>query len=350
MKVYLLLAFCAAAAQAQLLPQGIPQTPGSSSQGSSSSQTLKPDTVVATVAGVSLTVEDVQKLMSQAPSNFRQLFQQNPQVAIGTAFQMKYLAEEAEKEHLDQQDPTKEDLEAALEWQKRFILANAMVNQVNNGYRVDQQQIQDFYSSHQSRYQEATIKIILLGFKPAPLKPDANKDQSIEDKLKAAAQGAVEAEHPLNQRTEPEARALADDIVKQLRAGAKFEDLVEKYSDDMESKASGGDFGAPIKATSTFAPEIKKLVFDLTPGEVGEPLRQANSYYIIRLETLKAQPLSEVGGAIAKEIRDNHMNDYINDLNKRFTLQVLRPDYFVQAQKNAGGQPAAPVSQAPAAH
>ncbi len=276
----------------------------------------------------------------------QQLFRVNPQMAVGTAYQMKYLKEEAEKEGLDKQEPTKEDLEAAIEWQKIFVLATAMVNQANNGYRVTQEQIDEFYKTHQSRYEAANIKIILLGFKPAPLKADTSKDQSIDDKVKAAAESAFQAEHALNERSEAEALALAGDIVKQLRAGAKFEDLVKKYSDDKESKDSGGDFGTPIKTTSSFAPEIKKVVFDLKLGEVSEPLRQGNSYYIIRLESKTAQPLTEVAAAIAKEIRDTHLNDYMSDLNKRFTPQVLRPDFFIQAQKAAGSQ-AAPAGAAP---
>lgn len=335
MKVYFLLAAFAAVSQAQLLPPQLPQP------SSSTTEPIKPDTVVATVNGLNVTAEDVQKLMSHAPQNLQQLFQVNPQMAVGTAYQMKYLKQEAEKQHLDQQEPTKDDLEAAIEWQKTFILDNAMVNQANNGYRVTQDQIEEFYKAHQSRYEQANIKIILLGFKPAPLKTDSNKEESIDEKLKEAAQSAVQAEHPLNQRSEAEARALADDIVKQLRAGAKFEDLVQKYSDDKESRDSGGDFGTPIKSTSSFAQDIKKAVFDLKVGEVSEPLRQANSYYIIRLESKSVQPLIEVGSAIQKEIRDDYMNAYMNDLNKRFTPQVLRPDFFIQAQKAAGGQPAA---------
>lgn len=346
MKVYLLLAAFAAVGSAQLLPPGLPQA---SAPPAASSEPIKDDTVVANIAGVSVTAGDVGKLMGHAPQNLQQLFKMNPQMAVGTAYQMKYLAQEAEKAHLDQQQPTKDDLEAAIEWQKTLILASALVTQVNNS-PVTQEQIDEFYKTHQSRYESANIKIILLGFKPAPLKTDLKgdtKEESIDEKLKDAAKNAYEGEHPLNDRSEAEAHALAEDIIKQLRAGAKFEDLAKKYSDDKESKDSGGDFGTPIKSTSSFAPEIKKVVFDLKVGEVSEPLRQGNSYYVIRLESKSAQPLVEVGSAIAKEIRDTRMNDYINDVNKRFTPQVIRPDFFILAQKAVSGQAAQP-SQAPA--
>ncbi len=78
--------FFAAASQAQL-PPGIPQPPSSSTAAPSSAPggALTQDTVVAKVAGVSLTVGDVAKLMKFAPPTLQQLFKQNPQQAISTA-------------------------------------------------------------------------------------------------------------------------------------------------------------------------------------------------------------------------------------------------------------------------
>ena len=336
MKTCILWAAFAAASYAQLLPQdlsGVTGAPGAAGG------EIKPDTVVAVIAGVSVTAGDVTKLMKYAPPNLVNIFKQNPQQALGTAFQMKYLEDQAIAQHLDQQPDTKDTLDAVLGWQKENILAGAMVNQINNGFQVSTDQINEFYKSHQSRYEEAKIKIILIAFNPASANEKEKPDESIDDKLKHAAEQAVRNANVLNNRSEEQARQLAEDVVKQLRGGADFSALVAKYSDDKESKASGGDFGTPIKATSSFAPEIKKVVFDLKKGEVSDPVRQANSYYIIRLEDKSVQPLDgELTAAIVKEIKDTHMNETLDDLNKRFAPQVLRPDFFIQAQKAAAGK------------
>ena len=106
-----------------------------------------------------------------------------------------------------------------------------------------------------------------------------------------------------------------------------------QYSDDAESKSSGGDFGTPIKATSSFALELKKTVFAMKPGDISDPVAQGYGYYIIRLEQKTVQPLNDVRESIVKEIRDNHMNEYMKDLTVRFTPQVQRPDFFVSPQK-----------------
>ena len=337
MKICILMAALSAATYAQLLPGNVPQV---SSSSSAKAGEIAPDTVVATIAGLSITAGDVAKLMKFAPPNLVQIFKQNPQQAIGTAYQMKYLEAEAEKEHLDQKEPTKETLEAVLAWQRENILAGAMVNEVNNGYQVSQEMINDFYKKNQSRWEEAKIKIILIGFKPAPLPAEVKPGQSPDEAVAEAAKRLMNSTNSPYTRTEAEARTLAQDLVKQLRAGADFGALVAKYSDDKESKAAGGDFGVPIKTTSSFAPEIKKVVFDMKKGDISDPVRQANSFYIIRLEDVTVQPLSDVLPSIVKEIRDNHQNEYLTDLNKRFTLQVVRPEYFIQIQKNGLDSPA----------
>jgi peptidyl-prolyl cis-trans isomerase C len=349
MKICILMAALAAASQAQsqaqgLLPGGIPNPPSSSTAAPAPAAEIKPDTVVAIVAGQSITVADVVKMMKYAPPNLQQIFQQNPQQAIGTAYQMKYLTDQAVKEHLDQQDSTKEALEAYLEWQKEIILGSAMLNQINNSYQVTEDQINEFYKSHQSRYEAAKIKIVMIGFKPPSL-CIPKEGQSTEEKLAEAAKCALAATNSPYTRTQEEARTLAEDLVKQLRAGADFGKMVEKYSDDKESKASGGDFGPAIKPTSPYAQEIKKVVFGMKKGEISDPVQEGYSYYVIRLEDLTLQPLGEVLSQIVTEIRNTHQDDYMKDLTKRFTPQVVRPDFFIQAQKGAAGQ--AQGAQAP---
>jgi len=298
---------------------------------------MGPNTVVATIAGISVTLADVRKILEKAPTPLVQQFQQNPQQALGQVFLMRYLADEGEKAKLDQKSPLKEEIEDLIVLLKQQVLANAMVNQEQNGYLVSDQQIDDFYQKNQSRWEEAKIKIILIGFKPAsvaPAKvPTGGTDSDIEETLKREAQKAVETAHPLNERTQEEAQKLAADLVKQLRGGADFAKLVTQYSDDTESKSSGGDFGTPIKATSSFGLDIKKAVFAMKPGEISDPVAQGYGFYIIRLEEKTVQPINDVRESIIKEIRDNHMNDYLKDLNARFKPQVQRPDFFVQPQK-----------------
>jgi hypothetical protein len=340
MKICILMAAVAAASQAQsqsqgLLPSGMSPPPSSSAAPAAE---IKPDTVVATVAGQKITAGDIAKLMKYAPTGLVQVFRQDPQQAIGSAYQMKYLTDQAVKEHLDQQDSTKEALAAYAEWQREVILSSAMLDQVNNSYQVTDDQINEFYKSHQSRYESAKIKIIMLGFKPTQLGCIPKEGLSADEKVAEAAKCALAVSNSPYARTQDDAHKLADDLAKQLRGGADFGALVEKYSDDKESKAAGGDFGTPIKPTSPYAQEIKKVVFGMKQGEISDPVQEGYSYYIIRLEEMTLQAQGEVMSSIITELRNNHQDEYMKGLTKQFTPEVLRPDFFIQAQKAAGGQ------------
>lgn len=342
MKICILTVALAAASFGQLRPLGAPSPSSSSPAAAAPAAAITPDTVVATVAGISVTAGDVMKLMRYPPQSLQQLFQQNPQQGLGAAYQMKWLTSEAEKGHLDQDPDTKERLEALIEWQKEDILARAMLNQVDNGYAVKQDQIDEFYKKNQSRWEEAKIKIILIAFKPAPLPGTIKPDESPDDKVKRAAQEALAGVSPLSGRTRDQAHQLAADLVKQLREGADFGKLVEKYSDDSESKGSGGDFGTPIKANSSFAQDLKKAVLAMQKDEISDPVEQGYGFYVIKLVDKSVQPLDPALTAeIGREIRNNHMADYFADLTKRFTPQVVRPDFFIQVQKSLTPPPPA---------
>ena len=44
------------------------------------------------------------------------------------------------------------------------------------------------------------------------------------------------------------------------------------------------------------------------------------------------QPLDDVREPILKELQQSHLNEWINDLNKRFTPAIQSPQFFSQPQ------------------
>jgi hypothetical protein len=217
-------------------------------------------------------------------------------------------------------------------------MASAMVTHERNYYQVSEQQINDFYQKNQSRWQQAKIKAIFLGFKTGAPPPGDRKD------IAGAARGALEGAHPANQRSEDEARMLAGDLVKRLRGGADFGQLVEQYSDDPSSKSSGGEFSA-IKAISPFPEDLKKAIFALNNGDISEPIRQPTGYYVMRMDEKSVQPLNDVREPIVQEIRETHLKDWLTDINTRFTPVIKNPQFFSQPQLYL--QPGAPTLAPP---
>ena len=56
-----------------------------------------------------------------------------------------------------------------------------------------------------------------------------------------------------------EIRQKADDVLKQAKKGAKFEDLAKKYSEDPGTKDKGGDLGWITQGQTV--PEFEKMAF-----------------------------------------------------------------------------------------
>jgi peptidyl-prolyl cis-trans isomerase D len=78
------------------------------------------------------------------------------------------------------------------------------------------------------------------------------------------------------------ARKKADDALKQLKAGAKFEDLAKKYSEDPSSK-DGGSVGW-IKRGGFPVPEVDKAAFSLAKGEVSDVINAGYAFVILRID------------------------------------------------------------------
>jgi len=294
-----------------------------------------PQKVVATVAGRDVTAADVQKMFSAFSGQDMQAFQQNPQSVLSQYFLILHLAEEAEKAKLLEKSPYKEQFETF----KIKLLGNARVNEENNSFSVTPEMIESYYKQHSAQYEQAKIKVIYISYasQVAPAGTD-------EAGLRAAAQNALAAAQ--GRRSEADARKLADDIVKQLRGGADFARLAEQYSDDAPSKAAGGDFGV-IKTVSEHPAEFRSAVFALKPGEIGEPLRQPTAYYVIRVEEKGTQPVDEVREPIVQAIRNDHMNQWMKDINASYQAVIKDSDFFKTFGTPAlpGALPGAPPKQ-----
>jgi hypothetical protein len=307
---------------AALLPAQIPNL-GAPPAAATAPEKLPGTTVVATVKGVNVTIDDIRRMADTAPLQVLRYLQQDPQGFVRQMFLFRYLTEEGDKLKLGEQSPLKEQLEAQRGW----VIANAMVGHEEDAYQVSETDLNNFYQKNQARWQQAKIKAIFVGFKPGAASLSAADSKDLE----AAAKSAFQAAHPANERPEDEAKKLAADIIKQLRAGADFGKLVEQYSDDSMSKSTGGEF-PPIKATSPYPDDLKKAIFALNNGDISEPIQQPSGFYIIRMDEKSVQPVNDVRDNIIRELRQTHRDQWLNDLNRGFTPTIQNPEFFLQPQ------------------
>jgi len=106
------------------------------------------------------------------------------------------------------------------------------------------------------------------------------------------------------QRTDAQAKALAEEIEKKAKAGEPFAKLAEQYSDDVGSKASGGDVGS--SKGDAFPPVFEQALDTLKVGEVSAPVKSDSGYHVIKLLDMqvKERPTFEAKkDEIAKQLQ-----------------------------------------------
>ena len=133
--------------------------------------------------------------------------------------------------------------------------------------KVSDQEIQAYYNAHQTEYQvpeQARSRHILIKFPGGASKTDA------------------------------EAKAKADALLKQIQGGADFADLAKKNSEDPGSGAQGGELG--FARHGAMVPEFDTAIFSQKIGDT-KIVKSQFGYHIVQVEerqTAHNQPLSEV--------------------------------------------------------
>lgn len=78
---------------------------------------------------------------------------------------------------------------------------------------------------------------------------------------------------------------LAKDIISKIEAGEDFEKLVKEYSTDPTVEKNSGDLG--YFSRGDMLPEFDKAVFNMTIGEISEPVKTEYGYHVIKLQDKK---------------------------------------------------------------
>jgi len=187
--------------------------------------------------------------------------------------------------------------------------------------QITDQQAQQYYQAHLKDYQvpdQVKVRHILIS---VPKGADANTDAA--------------------------AKAKAQDVLKQLRAGGDWAALAKKYSDDPGSKEQGGELG--MLQHGVTVPEFDKAAFSLNPGQISDPIKTQFGYHVIQTEekeTAHTKSFNEVRGTILATMeRDKeaqaaqaYAQSLANEAQKNglaktaaaHHLQVVTTDYLAQ--------------------
>ena len=169
----------------------------------------------------------------------------------------------------------KASLANSIPEKRKIQFAVVDIQKISAQMQVTRVELESFYDQHRDEFrvpEQVNVRQILI--KP-PLGPDGKPDVKGVD----------------------EARKKADDVLKQLHSGAKFEDLAKKYSEDPSAK-SGGSAGwiqhFPV-------PVVDKAAYSLAKGGTSGVIDAGYAFVILHIDdkqTARLKTLDEVKSQI----------------------------------------------------
>lgn len=280
---------------------------------------VAPDAVVITVGSQNITRAQFELLLSALAENGRpaKTAAQKRQVAEQYA-DLQTMVQEAKKRKLDEDAEVKQ----MMAIQSDSFLANALTKRISDGTHFTDLDLRSYYDTHKGEFEEAKGSHILIRFKGAQGAPPKGSEKEL---------------------TEAEALAKAQDLRKQILAGADFATLAKANSEDPGSAVKGGELGT-FRHGQMVAP-FDQAAFSIPVGEVSEPVRTQFGYHLIKITSRETKTFDEVKPQIEKELKPKLTRDAVDQI-KAHTAITLNDAYFGTAP--ATGPQTLPVP-APAA-
>ena len=127
--------------------------------------------------------------------------------------------------------------------------------------------------------------------------------------------------------TEDEAKTKAAKLAAAARTGVDFAKLVKENSEDETSRDKDGDFGT-FRVSDNIPDAIRAAVFALKQGEVSDPIRQPNGFYVFRSEEVTYRPLSQVRDEIFLALKTQHYQEVMDRLNNDSKVKNINPAFL----------------------
>jgi len=173
----------------------------------------------------------------------------------------------------------------------------------------DEAEIRSAYEKNKSKYQVPERRVVRYTLvdvnqmrQSVQVSDDMLKQQYMANIQQYQVPNRVHVQHILfmtvGKTTDAEVEEIkkkAEDVLKQVKKGGKFEDLAKKYSEDPGSKDKGGDLSWITQGQTV--PEFEKTAFSLSPGQVSDLVKTQYGFHIIKVlekETAHTKPFEEV--------------------------------------------------------
>jgi peptidyl-prolyl cis-trans isomerase SurA len=233
---------------------------------------------------------------------------------------LEALEKEAEKQGISWEDFKQQ--------QKNQIITQKVIGEeVSSKLSLSKEEAEKFYEEHKNEMEQPEAirlaEILVAPKTPAIVPaPDPNaapgstpaQTPEAEAAKKAADEAALHA-----------AEAKANDLLKQVRDGANFEDIAKKYSDG-PSAADGGALG--MFKRGQLAKQIEDVTFNLKSGEVTNVIHTKQGYVFLKVLDHQQAGVPTLKDALPK-IQDALYYEKLQPALRAY-LTKLREDAYIK--------------------
>lgn len=191
---------------------------------------------------------------------------------------MKLDSMEALEKEAEKQGVSWEDFKQTTK--NRLITQKVIGEEVASHLAPSKDEEQKFYDEHKEEMRHPEyIKLSEILIAPKAATPSTAPNASGSGPAQTPAEEAAKQE--ADAAALSAAQAKAEDILKQLRAGAEFAEIAKKYSDG-PSAADGGTLGTFERGK--LAKELEDRTFAMKAGEITDVIRVKQGYAILKVD------------------------------------------------------------------
>ena len=188
---------------------------------------------------------------------------------------LEALEKEAEKQGISWED--------FKQTQRNQIITRKVIGEEVGGHlSISKEDEQKFYDEHKNEMEQPEfIRLSEILVAPKATAPTPTPGPAADSGAAATPPASDDAAKQAAEAASlSAAEAKANDLVKQIRGGANFEDVAKKNSDG-PSAADGGALG--IFKRGQLAKELEDKTFSMKTGEVSDVIRTKQGYVILKV-------------------------------------------------------------------
>ncbi len=260
----------------------------------------------------------------------------------------------------------------------KFDYAVLKQDDIKKGLHPTDEELKAFYDSHKASYansipEKRKVKYAVIDTSKAEasvqVSPDDLRSYYNDHRDQYRTPEQVKVSHILIKTPVPgpdgkvddkavaEAQRRAEDLLKEVKGGANFEELAKKYSEDPGSAKQGGSLGSIGRGQTV--PEFEKAAFSLPKGQISDLVKSSYGFHIIRVDDKQEahmKSLDEVKSDIeplikrqkAQQLVQKQGEKLVNDARTKgldaaaagMNVPVITSDFFARKDMLPGLGPA----------